>query len=205
MNIFPACPVRKKASHGAGRNNHISYLVMNNTLSRYFSFFIIALFLPCCVTVHDIPESSLNHIIDDVPFYPQETNQCGPVSLAGVLNYRGVSVTPEEIAGAIFSASAQGTLNIDMILYTQKKGLHAEHYQGSMDDIRKNIQLGNPLIVLVDYGFFFYQKNHFMVIVGYNENGVIVNSGDEREKFIREENFLKLWRKTNFWTLLVKK
>jgi hypothetical protein len=241
MNIIPACPVRYKASRGAGRKSHCcsfrtpyylyQRMIKESGLSifahsravalrgipkafginprkytiHFLFFFIIVLFLTSCVTVREIPESDQNHMIDHVPFYPGEDDLCGPVSLAGVLNYRGVSVTPEEIATAIFTASAQGTLNIDMIIYAQKIGLHAEHYQGSMDDIRKNIHLGNPLIVLVDYGFSFYQRNHFMVIVGYNENGVIVNSGDAREKFMRGEDFLKIWEKTKFWTLLVRK
>jgi predicted double-glycine peptidase len=178
---------------------------MNNMFSRYLLPLIFIFFLSACVTVQKIPESGRHHIIDHVPLYPGGSDQCGPVSLATVLNYQGVSVTPEEISRAVFSESAGGTLNIDMIIYAQKKGLHAEQYQGSMDDVRRNIQLGNPLIVFVDYGFSFYQKNHFMVIVGYNENGVIVNSGDAREKFIQREDFLRLWRKTNFWTLLIKK
>ena len=168
-------------------------------------FLLIAFILTSCVTARDIPESGANHMIRDVPFYPGEDNQCGPVSLAGVLNYWGVPVTPEEIAGDVFSASAGGTLNIDMVIYPQKKGLHAEQYTGSMDDIRKNIDRGYPLIVLVDYGFSFFQRNHFMVIVGYNEDGVIVNSGDKREKMIPLDNFLRTWRRTNFWTLLIKK
>jgi hypothetical protein len=172
---------------------------------RFVFLLSVVFFLTSCVTVSEIPESRRNHIIDNVPFYPGGTDQCGPVSLATVLNYQGVSVTPEEISRAVFSESAGGTLNIDMLVYPRKKGMHSEQYKGSMDDVRRNIQLGNPLIVLVDYGFSFYQKNHFMVIVGYNENGVIVNSGDERDKFIREEDFSRIWSKTNFWTLLIKK
>jgi len=42
--------------------------------------------------------------------------------------------------------------------------------------LKKNIDSGYPLIVLVDYGFWAFHSNHFMVVVGYNEDGVIVNS-----------------------------
>ena len=146
-----------------------------------------------------------NHIIENVPFYAQETYQCGPASLAGVMNYRGVNVSPDEIAKEIYSESARGTLNIDMIIYPQKKGLEADQYSGGMDDIRKNIDAGYPLIVLVDYGFSVYQVNHFMVVIGYNEAGVIVNSGKNESKFIPEEDFIKSWERTKFWTLLIKK
>jgi len=143
-------------------------------------------------------------MIENVPFFPQETYQCGPASLAGVLNYWGVKVFPEAIAAKIYSRSAKGTLNLDMVLYAQDKGLQVIQYKGSIKDLKKNIDLGYPAIVLVDYGFWVYQQNHFMVVVGYNEKGVITNSGKNRLKLIREEDFLKPWERTDFWTLLIK-
>ncbi len=168
-----------------------------------FSFYLLFL-LTSCVTVKEIPESKPTRIIENIPFYSQESYQCGPASLASVLNYWGVNVTPDNIAKEIFSESARGTLNIDMILYTQRMGLDATQYRGSIEDLKKNIESGYPLIVLVDYGFSLYQVNHFMVVVGYNENGVIVNSGRDKGKFISEKDFIKAWDRTKYWTLLIK-
>lgn len=165
----------------------------------------LIIFLYSCAAVNPIPESAQNRIIPEVPFYAQEAYQCGPASLAGVMNYWGVKVFPDEIAKAIYSESARGTLNIDMIIYPQKKGLVAEQYSGGMEDMKKNIDSGYPLIVLVDYGFWVYQVNHFMVIIGYNEHGVIANSGKEKAVFIAEKDFIKTWERTKFWTLLIKK
>ncbi|HYA31796.1 MAG TPA: C39 family peptidase, partial [Thermodesulfovibrionales bacterium] len=91
------------------------------------------------------------HLVRNVPFFPQEDYQCGPASLAAVLNYQGVSVTSDEVARAIYSPSARGTLNIDMVLYAQSLGLRASQYKGGLDDLREQIDAGRPLIVLVDY------------------------------------------------------
>ncbi len=121
-----------------------------------------------------------------------------------VLNYRGIKVNPDDVATEIFSETARGTLNIDMLLFAQRKGLTAIQYRGNLDDLKNNIDSGNPVIVLVDYGFSLYKKNHFMVIVGYNEHGIIANSGRNKEKFISEEDFLKSWEKTDYWMLLIK-
>ncbi|GAB4409544.1 MAG: C39 family peptidase [Thermodesulfovibrionales bacterium] len=143
-------------------------------------------------------------IIDKVPFYPQEDYQCGPSSLAAVLNYHGVAVRPEDIARDIYSGSARGTLNIEMVFYSQKMGLNASQYSGGLDDLRENINSGHPLIVLVDYGFSLFQVNHFMVVIGYNDDGVIVNSGKEEKKFIPERDFMRAWERTKFWTLLIR-
>ncbi len=168
---------------------------------------LLTFFLHSCAVVSNgnIPESRQNRIINNVPFHGQEDYQCGPASLAGVMNYWKIDVTPNDIAKEIYSKSAKGTLNIDMVIYSQRKGLIAEQYSGGMTDLKKNIDSGYPLIVLVDYGFWALQSNHFMVVVGYNEDGVIVNSGKDKGKFIPEGDFIKTWERTKFWTLRIKK
>ena len=175
-------------------------------ISIYFYILsILMVLLHSCTSTEKVPERSSFHRIENVPFYPQETYQCGPASLAGVLNYWKMNVSPEEISAEIFSQSARGTLNIDMVLYAQKKGLNAALYEGGLQDLEKNIDSGYPVIVLVDYGFSLYQANHFMVVIGYNEKGVLVNSGKEQNKFIDEKNFMKSWQRTNYLTILIKK
>ncbi len=163
------------------------------------------LLLHSCASANKIHESGQYHVIANVPFFAQEMYQCGPASLAGVMNHWNVSITPDEIAKEIYSKSAGGTLDLDMVIYPQRKGMLAEQYSGGMDDLRKSIDAGYPLVVLVDYGFWVLQSNHFMVIIGYNERGVIANSGKEKAVFIAEKDFLKTWERTKFWTLLIKR
>lgn len=167
-------------------------------------FLIILFFAYSCSNVYIKPQSN-SKIIDNVPFYPQQEYQCGPASLASVMNYHGLAVTPGEIAADIFSKSAKGTLNLDLLIYARKKGFNAIHYSGSMEDIRANINVGYPVIVLVDYGFLFYQQNHFMVVIGYNDDGLIVNSDLLEGQFVDSKRFLSAWGKTSYWTLLIKK
>jgi predicted double-glycine peptidase len=162
-----------------------------------------AFFLLSCSGVSVQIEKTV--LINKVPFYPQEDYQCGPASLAGVMNYWGSDIRPEDIAKDIYSASARGTLDIDMFIYANKKGFQSEQYAGRWEDLKEKIDGGYPLVVLVDYGFFAYQANHFMVVVGYNEAGVTVNSGKTEHAFIEKEKFLRSWGKTNYWTLWIKK
>ena len=132
------------------------------------SFIFLSLLLASCATGGEIVKpAGVSHTVPDVPFYPQEAYKCGPASLAGVLNYWGVRVEPGEISKEIFSKSARGTLNVDMALYAQKKGLYALQYKGAMKDLRKKIDARQPVIVLVDFGFWVYELDHFMVVTGY--------------------------------------
>jgi ABC-type bacteriocin/lantibiotic exporter with double-glycine peptidase domain len=158
-----------------------------------------------CAGIKEQAELKQARIIQNVPFYQQEEYQCGPASLAMVMSFHSVFVTPEEIAADIYSKSARGTLNLDMALYARRKGLSAHQYRGGLYDLKKNIDGNYPLIVLVEERLLFYKTDHFMVVVGYNDHGVIVNSGKKREIIIYEKDFLKAWEKTNYWTLLIRK
>ncbi len=163
-------------------------------------FLILPLILSCAA----IPPNEKYkdaRIISNVPFYPQEAYQCGPASLAGVLNYWGLKITPGEIAAEIYCPNAKGTLDVDMVLYPERKGLRSSQYRGSMEDLKINIDASRPLLVLVDDGFWVYEKSHFMVVVGYDAEGLIVNSGMEQHQYIPQKRFLRSWERTKFWTL----
>lgn len=179
----------------------------NKKDSRYLLyplfFLLIPIVLLSCKTPFPVPDPPKDRVIKNVPFYPQEMFQCGPAALAETFNFWGKNILPEEIARDIYSQGARGTLTMDMILYSEKKGFAARQYSGSVEDVRKNIDLGYPLILLVDYGFSIYQKNHYLVVLGYTEDGLWVHSGREQEKFIPLKDFLGPWEKTTFWTLQV--
>lgn len=182
---------------------HIIFQKNSLSFSCFIFLLLFATLLSC--STHDRVRGDSGRVLEGVPFYPQERYQCGPASLASVLNYWGVKVSPEEIASDIYSKTAKGTLDIDMLSYVAGKGLDADISAGGMEYIIRSIDEGYPLIVLVDYGFWVYQQGHFMVVVGYDSNGIIVNSGSERLKHIPSGDFLKVWEKTNFWTLSVKR
>ncbi|MFN3395872.1 MAG: C39 family peptidase [Thermodesulfovibrionales bacterium] len=170
---------------------------------KLLTLFLFSLIVIACSS-HVIIQYGPEVIINKVPFYPQEDYQCGPSSLAGVMNYYGINISPDDIASEIYSKSARGTLDLEMLFYVERKGLKAEKYRGSLNDLRERIRAGYPLIVLVDYGYGPIQVNHFMVIIGYNESGVFANSGREERKFIPFKEFLKVWDRTGNWTLLVR-
>lgn len=139
----------------------------------------------------------------DVPFFPQKKYQCGEATLSSVLNYWGEYITPEQLSSELFNPALKGTLGVDLLLYARRSGYNAILYRGSLEDLRRRIDRGEPLIIMVDYGVGPLQKNHFMVVVGYNRDGVFVHSGTERNLFINNYNLLRIWRRTGYWTLLI--
>lgn len=143
--------------------------------------------------------------IKDVPFFPQTRYYCGPASLASVMNYYGLSVTEEEVAKEIYITKLSGTLPMDILRYARTKGLDGLYYKGSIDDIKKHISMGRPVILFLDLGYAAYPLRHYIVATGYNDEMgyLIAHSGREKEKVFSYKQIQEAWGKTGFGTILV--
>lgn len=163
----------------------------------------LALLLAACAAGPRAEPAAKSALVENVPFYPQERFQCGPAALASVLNHYGAGLTPAEIAGDVYCDAALGSLTLDLELFARKKGFDARSYSGGLADLRARIDAGRPLVVMVDHRFLSVRLNHFMTVVGYEPDAVLVHSGRERLKRIKNDDFLDVWENTRFWTLLV--
>ena len=153
----------------------------------------------------DLVDREIRHYISDVPFFPQSKYQCGPATLASVLNYHGSQVTPGEIAEAIYEKRLKGTLSIDLMLFARRMGFNAKSYKGSISDLKGHISRDRPLIVFRDLGYPLLPIRHFSVVIGYDDaKGILVlHSGKRRNRLISYEKFLRSWAEMDYWTLLV--
>jgi predicted double-glycine peptidase len=169
--------------------------------------FVLLFIFSACATTHYLPQDAK---FIDVPFFKQDDYQCGPSALATVVNYwygktqSNTHLSQDEIIKEIYSPGAGGTLTIDLELYAERLGFSAEQYSGGIEKLRTSVDKDIPPIILVDYGFSVYQVNHFMVVTGYTEKGIILNTGRERNKVISNEELIRIWEKTGFWTLVIK-
>lgn len=151
------------------------------------------------VNAADIPQT--RKVIAGVPFFAQEDYQCGPACLAGALNFLGERTTPKAVADKIFREEVRGATTLDMAVYPRTIGYDTRWYSGSMRDLQTAVDSGRPRVVFVDYGIGPVSAYHFMVVVGYAPEGVIVNSGSEEHKVIAWPSFMGPWEKTGHWTL----
>jgi hypothetical protein len=147
-------------------------------------------------------DSSPRHVA--VPFFPDDTDQCGPATLASVLTYWGIQADPQALKEEIYLPRLQGTLPLDLLLAAQARGLKAEIYQGSLDNLKSELAEGHPLVALLDLGVVIFPQGHYVVVTGYDDQrqGVYVHSSLEKDVFIPYDRFLRSWAKTGRWTLL---
>lgn len=138
-----------------------------------------------------------------VPFHAQEDHQCGPASLAMVLNHLGDPATPEDISRAIYRQDLRGTLSLDLALYPRGRGHGSSFRRGAPQDLADAVNAGLPPLVMVNEGFGGIRVMHFMVITGYDGQGVTANSGRRQGLRLSWREFLSAWDGADRWLLLV--
>ncbi len=138
-----------------------------------------------------------------VPFHAQEDHQCGPASLAMVLNHLGDPATPEDISRALYREDLRGTLSLDLALYPRGRGHASRFLRGAPQDVADAVNAGIPPLVMVNEGFGGIRVMHFMVITGYDGQGVTANSGRRQGVRLTWREFLSAWDGADRWLLLV--
>ncbi len=141
-----------------------------------------------------------------VPFFSNTSDQCGPSSLASVLNYWGEKTTPEELKAEVYLPRLRGTLPMDLLPALEKRGIKGEVIAGSFEDIKTEIQQQRPVIAYLNFGTRKHPIGHFLVVTGYDENrrGLYVHSGPAKDKFATFRRFDRGWKDTDRWMLIAK-
>ncbi len=161
------------------------------------------LYIPIQRDIENKP--NISYYIEKVPFYPQEEYYCGPASLASVMNYWGHMATQEEIAREVYIPKLKGTIGTDLAIYAEKNGFKADIKTGDIEVIKGYISQDHPVIAFLDLGIGPYSVGHYMVVVGYNdiEGKIIAHSGREENKVYAYTSFLRSWKRTGYWMLVL--
>lgn len=139
----------------------------------------------------------------NVPFVKQNDEFCGPAALSSVFQYYGVNITQDEIGKEVYIENLKGALITDLENYAKKYGFKTDLKKSNVEEIKKYIDEKKPVIALVDFGFLFVSKPHYIVIVGYDENGFFVNDGYQPNKYHSYKEFSKMWEKMGNIILVV--
>jgi hypothetical protein len=141
----------------------------------------------------------------EIPFFPDDTDQCGPATLASVLTYWGIPSDPRALKDEIYIRRLRGTLPIDLLLAVRARGLRAEVVGGTYTTLRAELDAGRPVVALLNLGWAVFPQGHYVVITGYDERrrGLYVHSGLSRDVFVPYARFHADWEKTGRWILRI--
>jgi len=136
-----------------------------------------------------------------VPFVPQHKDTCAAASLAMVMAYWDVPTPHDEIAAALLAPELRGIAGSRLRDFARERGFQAIAYEGDAANLRDYVDKGRPLIVAWKMA---RDRYHDVVVVGFDENGVVVNDPDAgAARSVPRDTFEKRWAGAGHWTLLV--
>lgn len=176
------------------------------TVTGFVAFLVTgALVFGCAGSSVQAPAEGPGGPLLAVPFYPDDTDQCGPSTLASVLTFWGVPTEPQGLKQEIYVPKLRGALPMDLAEAVRARGLQAKTYSGSLDNLKTEVAAGHPVVAFLNLGTKLIPQGHYVVVTGFDDRreGLYLHSGLERNTFVSYNRFLKSWEKTGRWSLLV--
>src|SRR5690554_4494989 len=106
--------------------------------------------------------------LTEVAFYPQKALHCGPAALATLMDWADTEADPDELAAQIYLSGRRGTLQAELLAAARHQGLLAYVHSPSLASLLRQIDAGQPVLVLQNLAFDRLPLWHYAVVVGYD-------------------------------------
>lgn len=147
-------------------------------------------------------------VLFSVPFLPQTPANCGPTSIAMVLQYYGIPADPKNIARNFETNALAGVFTVDLLITANQYGMDARWIKGDLPALRAEINADRPVIVFLNRAINPLPYRHFAVVVGYlNHQGrdyLVLHSGTSPFLLVPPKKFSREWKRTGNMMLLLK-
>lgn len=182
---------------------------MRCLLSAFLSGLVVAGLLGCAAPqTEQILQSSIARPqaveLTDVPFFPQEKYYCGPASLATLLAWNKLQITPDDLVAEVYTPGREGTMAADIVAAVRRHGLLAVEVS-NLDAVLNELEAGRPVLVMQNLALSWFPQWHFAVAIGYDLVGpqLILHSGMERRLLTPLDAFERTWERADSWALVV--
>ena len=180
-------------------------------LRRLISVLALGIFTSACATpAPDIPRETANslasrHVIPGIPFHPQVEDQCGPASLATMLGARGVIVDPLSLRGKVYIPGKKGAVTAEMVARARQYDMLVYPLDPKLPDILKEVNAGNPVLVLQNLAYEWMPRWHFSVVTGYDlqRELVVLRSGKSEDREVGFTLFNRTWQRAEGWAVVI--
>jgi hypothetical protein len=190
-----------------------SAITSKATACRLALFFLVSV-LAGCATSPDWPEpeggtAADNRpeqlVLDGVPFFPQERYQCGPASLAMMLNSQGLETNPEILKELVYIPGREGALQVEMVAAARAHGMLVYPLDGTLESLLEEIAAGHPVLVMQNLRFGWWPQWHFAVAIGYDagERDLILHTDTRKRQSVDLEVFSNTWGRADNWAVTI--
>ena len=143
--------------------------------------------------------------LEAAPFYPQQRYQCGPAALTTVLTMSGASVSLPAIVDKVYLPEKSGSLQVELMAATRTSGRLPYVIDGTLSAVWNELEAGRAVLVMQNLGVAAIPRWHYAVVVGIDpqRGEVILRSGVDRRRITATNTFLRTWRRSDYWAVVV--
>jgi predicted double-glycine peptidase len=151
------------------------------------------------------PNLPARHLIADVPFFAQQEHQCGPASMAMVLNHWGKPTSPEALTPQLLIPAREGSLQVEMLAAARRQGMLAVPTAPELPAVFAEVAAGNPVIVLQNLSLPISPLWHYAVVIGYDvpAQTITLHSGTTARVTMALSTFEHTWARGKHWAITV--
>jgi hypothetical protein len=156
-----------------------------------------------------LPPDPTAQVLEGIPVRTFDDDECGPGSLALVLNAAGDPVTEAELRASLPRARAGGVLSLDLMLAARQRGFEAALVSGDEGTLREEVQSGRPAILmlrLLDVPGRRRDIYHFVVVDGFVPGRPLfrVQFGDGQARWTSLRRLERAWKGAGHALLVVR-
>ncbi len=170
---------------------------------------LLMLTLAGCASTPRLAETTENRLprqalLDDVPFHAQRDYQCGPASLAMVLNDGGVDVEVETLIPQVFLPGREGSVQPEMLATVRRHGHIPFVIEGRLDALLTEVAAGHPVVVMQNLSLPAWPMWHYAVAIGFDldRNELVLHSGEEPRRVESFRRFDATWSRSDRWAFV---
>ncbi|MCL7930023.1 PA2778 family cysteine peptidase [Halomonas llamarensis] len=172
--------------------------------------FIVSILLSGCASRPALLESTYqtlpSHVeLNDVPFHPQVKYQCGPATLAMVLNHQGVDASVERLIPQVFIPGRDGSVQPEMLATARRYERIAFPIRGTLDSLLTHLAGDDPVVVMQNLSLPAWPMWHYAVAIGYDlpNETLILRSGEIERHMLSFSRFDATWARTERWGFVI--
>lgn len=140
--------------------------------------------------------------LTDTPFFPQRRYQCGPAALSTVLEYSGVATDMDTLVQQVYLPGERGSLQAELLAATRRAGRIPWRLDATPAALLAELRAGRPVLVLQNLGVGWWPRWHYAVVIGVEDDAVILRSGAERRRQTRRRTFFATWQRAGNWAFV---
>lgn len=177
-----------------------------------FTGLMLVLLLTGCATSPQWPSPGNSNtplqqrvLLNNVPFYPQERYQCGPASLATMLNSQGLSTSPEALKDQVYIPGRKGSLQVEMIATGRAHEMLVYPLDKHLESLLEEVAAGHPVLVMQNLFFNWWPQWHFAVVVGFDgqKQTLILNTDTRKHYETSVKVFSATWARADNWAVVM--